>query len=54
MRIVDPAAFEGHSRSLASVRLHFRDPADGDLERIQEVVARTQLSSDDERRRAAR
>lgn len=47
VRIVDPAAFEGHSRSLASVRLRFRDSAEGDLERIQEVVARTQLSSDD-------
>jgi Ca-activated chloride channel family protein len=47
LRIVDPAAFEGHSRSLASVRLRFRDAAEGDLERIQEVVARTQLSSDD-------
>ncbi len=47
VRIVDPAAFEGHSRSLASVRLRFRDAAEGDLERIQEVVTRTQLSSDD-------
>lgn len=47
VRIADPAAFEGHSRSLASVRLRFRDAAEGDLERVQEVVARTQLSSDD-------
>ena len=47
VRIVDPAAFEGHSRSLASVRLRFRDAAEGDLERIQEVVTRTQLSPDD-------
>jgi Ca-activated chloride channel family protein len=47
VRIVDPAAFEGHSRSLASVRLRFRDSTEGDLERIQEVVARTQLSSDE-------
>jgi Ca-activated chloride channel family protein len=47
IRIVDPSAFEGHSRSLASVRLRFHDSAEGDLERIQEVVARTQLSSDD-------
>ena len=47
VRISDPAAFEGHSKSLASVRLRFRDSAEGDLERIQEVVARTQLSSDD-------
>ena len=43
-----PAAFEGASRSLASVRLRFRDAAEGDLERIQEVVARTQLSSDED------
>ena len=47
VRITDPAAFEGHTRSLASVRLRFRDANEGDLERIQEVVARTQLSSDD-------
>jgi len=47
VRITDPAAFEGHSRSLASVRLRFRDAAEGDLERVQEVVARTQLSNDD-------
>jgi Ca-activated chloride channel family protein len=47
VRITDPAAFDGHTRSLASVRLRFRDSAEGDLERIQEVVARTQLSSDD-------
>ena len=47
VRIVDAAAFEGHSRSLASVRLRFRDSNEGDLERVQEVVARTQLSSDD-------
>ena len=47
VRITDPAAFEGHSRSLASVRLRFRDAAEGDLERVQEVVARTQLSNDE-------
>lgn len=47
VRIQDPAAFEGHTRSLASVRLRFRDSNEGDLERIQEVVARTQLTSDD-------
>lgn len=46
VRIVDPAAFEGHTRPLASVRLRFRDASDGDLERIQEVVARTQLTGD--------
>lgn len=47
VRISDPGAFEGHTRSLASVRLRFRDSSEGDLERIQEVVARTQLTSDD-------
>jgi Ca-activated chloride channel family protein len=47
VRISDPAAFEGHARSLASVRLRFRDAAEGDLERVQEVIARTQLSSDE-------
>jgi len=47
VRITDPTLFDGHSRSLASVRLRFRDAAEGDLERIQEVVARTQLTNDD-------
>jgi len=47
VRITDPGAFEGHSKSMASVRLRFRDAAEGDLERIQEVVARTQLGGDD-------
>jgi len=47
VRIVDPGAFEGHSRALASVRLRFRDAAEGDVERIQEVIARTQLGGDD-------
>lgn len=46
VRITDPATFEGQTRSLASVRLRFRDAQDSDLERIQEVVARTQLTSD--------
>ncbi|EYF03628.1 vWA domain-containing protein [Chondromyces apiculatus] len=31
---------------LASVRLHFRDAADGNLERVQEVVARYQVTPD--------
>jgi Ca-activated chloride channel homolog len=48
VRIEDPSAFEGHTKSLASVRLRFRDANEGDLERIQEVVARTQLTSDDD------
>lgn len=47
VRIVDQAAFEGHTRPIASVRLRFRDAQDGDLERIQEVVARTQLTGDE-------
>lgn len=46
VRIVDPAAFEGHTRSMASVRLRFRDAQENDLERIQEVVAKTQLTTD--------
>jgi Ca-activated chloride channel homolog len=46
VRLTDPMAFEGHPRSLASVRLRFRDAQDSDLERVQEVVARTQLTSD--------
>jgi len=46
VRITDPATFEGQTRSLASVRLRFRDAQDSDLERVQEVVARTQLTSD--------
>ncbi|MDB4941883.1 MAG: hypothetical protein JWP97_1417 [Labilithrix sp.] len=47
VRINDPATFEGQTHSLASVRLRFRDAAEGDLERVQEVVARTQLSGDE-------
>ena len=31
---------------LASVRFHFRDPADGNLDRVQEVVARYQVTSE--------
>ncbi len=39
--------FEGAApKPLASVRLHFRDPNDGDIERIQEVVARVGFTSD--------
>ncbi len=44
---VDPARFEGAaSKPLASVRLVFHDPNDGDLERIQETVARVSATSD--------
>lgn len=46
VRLSDPSSFEGHSRSVASVRLRFRDAQESDLERVQEVVARTQLTSD--------
>ncbi len=34
-------------RALASVRLHFRDPDDGGLERVQEIAVRASFSSDD-------
>ncbi|MBX3227256.1 MAG: VWA domain-containing protein [Labilithrix sp.] len=47
VRLVDPAQFEGHSHPLASVRLRFRDAQDSGLERVQEVVARTELTSDE-------
>lgn len=46
VRLVDPSQFEGHSHPLASVRLRFRDAQDSGLERVQEVVARTQLTGD--------
>jgi Ca-activated chloride channel family protein len=46
VRLTDPAAFEGHPHALASVRLRFRDALDGDVERLQETVARTQLTGD--------
>jgi Ca-activated chloride channel family protein len=36
----------GAPRALASVRLKFRDPADDGVERVQEVVARAQVSED--------
>ncbi len=34
------------SHPLASVRLHFRDPSDGNVERVQETVARYQVTRD--------
>jgi Ca-activated chloride channel family protein len=34
------------SRPLASVRLHFRDPSDGNIDRVQEVVARHEVTHD--------
>src|SRR5262249_43164601 len=39
------ASAEG-TQSVASVRLHFRDPAEGNLERVQEVVVRCQVTND--------
>ena len=45
LRVRVKTAGEG-GRALASVRLHFRDPADSGLERVQEVVARYQVTSD--------
>src|SRR5262249_12088553 len=42
LRVRVEAAGEG-GRALASVRLRFRDPGDGGLERVQEVVARYQV-----------
>jgi Ca-activated chloride channel homolog len=44
--ITDRATFEGQTRPLASVRLRFKDSADGDLERIHEAVARASMSDD--------
>lgn len=46
VRIQDPEAFEGHARSMASVRLRFRDAQENDLERIQETIARAQMTND--------
>ena len=44
---VDPSRFEGAAQKpLASVRLVFHDPNDGDLERIQETVARVSATND--------
>jgi len=33
-------------KPIASVRLHFRDPSEGDLDRVQEVVARVESTHD--------
>jgi Ca-activated chloride channel family protein len=43
-RVTDLGASGAHP--LASVRLHFRDPSDGGLERVQEVVARYEMTDD--------
>ena len=43
--LLDNASGDGQ-RPLASVRFHFQDPTDGNLERVQEVVARYQVTTD--------
>jgi Ca-activated chloride channel homolog len=45
VRLRVSAAGDG-THPLASVRFHFQDPADGNLERVQEVVARYQVTTD--------
>lgn len=45
VRVRVTASMDG-SHPLASVRLHFRDPSDGNVERVQETVARYQLTRD--------
>ncbi len=40
------ASTTASARPVASVRLHFRDPNEGDLDRVQEVIARVQTTSD--------
>ena len=42
---VDGANHEG-DKVLASVRLHFRDPADGGLPRVQEAILRATITDD--------
>ena len=39
-------ASAGETKPVASVRLHFRDPAEGNLLRVQEVVVRCQVTND--------
>ena len=46
VRMTPVSAALGGARTLASVRLHFHDPAEGDLDRVQEVVARIQTTND--------
>jgi Ca-activated chloride channel family protein len=45
VRVTSPGEANG-ARALASVRLRFRDPGDGGLERLQEVVARYETTTD--------
>ena len=44
MRLTESAS--GAQRALASVRLQFHDPAENDVERVQEVLARATVSDD--------
>lgn len=44
VRIDDPSVLG--ARPLASVRLHFRDPADQGISRVQEVIARFEMTDD--------
>jgi Ca-activated chloride channel family protein len=46
VRVQAESAAEAGTRPLASVRLHFRDPAENNLERVQEVVAHYAVTSD--------
>ena len=47
LRVRVGALAAGSAQSaIASVRLHFHDPSDGDLDRVQEVVARVQPTDD--------
>jgi Ca-activated chloride channel family protein len=46
VRVRLTAASAGTQRALASVRLKFRDPAENEVERVQEVLARAQTSDD--------
>ena len=45
VRVRVTASVDG-THPLASVRLHFRDPSDGNLERVQETVARYRVTRD--------
>lgn len=43
----DSPAARGDVRPIASVRLHYKDPNEGDLERVQETIARASFTSDE-------
>jgi Ca-activated chloride channel family protein len=46
LRVRVPGSASGIQRTIASVRLHFHDPSEGDLDRVQEVVAHVQTTDD--------